>query len=148
MACGCLGLGLIPRRCRPASLAPHACRLLPWLQQYEKNVRKGMLNDTTIGLWDNAALQVGRGCGLVRQVARMAQAEAAARLAPGVDPAPTCPNDHSVPLPAPTCQEVRIPAGPRLLILAHIDQVGCRLYGWRVAHGLGPRTRFQAGNQC
>lgn len=45
------------------------------LPQYEKNVRKGMLNDTTIGLWDNAALQ-----------------------------------------------EVRIPAGPRLLILAHIDQ--------------------------
>ncbi|PRW33881.1 mitochondrial import inner membrane translocase subunit Tim17 Tim22 Tim23 family isoform B [Chlorella sorokiniana] len=45
------------------------------LSQYEKNVRKGMLNDATIGLWDTSALQ-----------------------------------------------EVRIPAGPRLLILAHIDQ--------------------------
>ncbi|KAL4425335.1 hypothetical protein ABPG75_009351 [Micractinium tetrahymenae] len=45
------------------------------LSQYEKNVRKGLLTDSTIGLWDTAALQ-----------------------------------------------EVRIPAGPRLLILAHIDQ--------------------------
>lgn len=45
------------------------------LSQYEKNVRKGRLNDLTIGLWDTPALQ-----------------------------------------------EVRIPAGPRLLILAHIDQ--------------------------
>ena len=44
-------------------------------QQYEKNVRKGLLTDDTIGLWDSAALA-----------------------------------------------EVRIPPGPRLLILAHIDQ--------------------------
>jgi hypothetical protein len=28
------------------------------LQQYEKNVRKGRLNDLTIGLWDTPALQV------------------------------------------------------------------------------------------
>ena len=46
------------------------------MQQYEKNVRKGLLSDATIGLWDGAALQ-----------------------------------------------EVKIPPGPRLLILAHIDQV-------------------------
>lgn len=45
------------------------------LSKYEKNVRKGLLTDSTIGLWDSAALR-----------------------------------------------EVRIPPGPRLLILAHIDQ--------------------------
>lgn len=44
------------------------------MSQYEKNVRKGMLNDQTIGLWDSASLQ-----------------------------------------------EVKIPAGPRLIILDHID---------------------------
>jgi hypothetical protein len=31
------------------------------LQQYEKNVRKGRLNDLTIGLWDTPALQVRPG---------------------------------------------------------------------------------------
>lgn len=45
------------------------------LSKYEKNVRKGLLTDSTIGLWDASALR-----------------------------------------------EVRIPPGPRLLILAHIDQ--------------------------
>lgn len=45
------------------------------LEQYERNVRKGLLTDATIGLWDT-----------------------------------------------PSLQEVRIPPGPRLQILAHIDQ--------------------------
>lgn len=31
------------------------------LQKYEKNVRKGLLTDSTIGLWDASALRVGLG---------------------------------------------------------------------------------------
>ena len=47
----------------------HPCTRLPTtavppycLQQYEKNVRKGLLNDTTLALWDSPSLQVGLGC--------------------------------------------------------------------------------------
>ena len=46
--------------CRPGTLfsTPPLAPLLLDLQQYEKNVRKGRLNDLTIGLWDTPALQV------------------------------------------------------------------------------------------
>lgn len=52
--------------CCPSGLTfPPACRRSSSLQQYEKNVRKGLLNDATIGLWDTAALQVRRLSGML-----------------------------------------------------------------------------------
>ena len=143
-----------------AAAAPHACgqRAAPMLtagvpplptppQQYEKNVRKGLLNDATIGLWDTAALQV-RPCCCCCLWLCLPCAEPARLVAAGAQPLPPAmcgPRRRCccrvcwagaaarVALPLPTwCppapspgwrpQEVRIPPGPRLLILAHIDQ--------------------------
>ncbi len=54
--------------CCPSGLTfPPACRRSSAPQQYEKNVRKGLLNDATIGLWDTAALQVRRLSGMLLQ---------------------------------------------------------------------------------
>lgn len=59
--CCCMHGSRACTSCCPLPQRPLNCAPPSGLQQYEKNVRKGQLNDQTIGLWDTSALQVGGG---------------------------------------------------------------------------------------
>ena len=109
------------------------------LSKYEKNLRRGLLEDATIALWDARSLAEvggrwvgaraaaeGSGAGGLRASVSACVKKVSLWRNEGGDLllfissvlTPSSPHTH----PALPCGQVKIPPGPRLLILDHIDQ--------------------------
>lgn len=82
------------------------------LQDYEKNFKKGLLNDQTLPLLTDRRADTRSGCSLQRF-------HASSIVATVLRPLIEAPSFRSVPSRS-ALKEVKIPAGPRLRILHHV----------------------------